>query len=215
MVLANRPGFPFHGNALFRDCGDAFAGIVVDNPDVASEEALLEALAPSRPADERRRLACAFAELRARHDAGALSYPFSMRECAAVARHLERYGGDERDPGAFAEALANVLAHDAFSAQRSAVADVFEAHGFEGAKDRLAEALGSMPGAAALARDLKIEYLFSGAKEGGGASTPRTGLDAPKFGKVDPTQAPHVGGNTWAGGSGGSDTAGLGGRGGP
>jgi hypothetical protein len=26
---------------------------------------------------------------------------------------------------------------------------------------------------------------------------------------------PHVGGNTWAGGSGGSDTAGLGGRGGP
>ena len=27
--------------------------------------------------------------------------------------------------------------------------------------------------------------------------------------------APHVGGNTWAGGTGGSDTAGLGGRGGP
>ena len=33
--------------------------------------------------------------------------------------------------------------------------------------------------------------------------------------KVDPTGAPHVGGNRWAGGSGGSDTAGLGGRGGP
>jgi hypothetical protein len=37
----------------------------------------------------------------------------------------------------------------------------------------------------------------------------------PKHGKEDPTNAPHVGGNTWAGGTGGSDTAGLGGKGGP
>jgi hypothetical protein len=44
---------------------------------------------------------------------------------------------------------------------------------------------------------------------------PRTGLNAPKHGKVDPKNEPHVGGNTWAGGTGGSDTAGLGGRGGP
>jgi len=41
------------------------------------------------------------------------------------------------------------------------------------------------------------------------------GLDTPKHGKVDPTGAPHVGGNTWAGGTGGRDTAGLGGIGGP
>ena len=40
-------------------------------------------------------------------------------------------------------------------------------------------------------------------------------LDSPKHGKVDPTGAPHVGGNTWAGGTGGRDTAGLGGVGGP
>lgn len=33
--------------------------------------------------------------------------------------------------------------------------------------------------------------------------------------QVDPTNAPHVGGNTWAGGTGGRDTAGLGGKGGP
>ena len=37
----------------------------------------------------------------------------------------------------------------------------------------------------------------------------------PKHGKVDETGAPHVGGNTWAGGTGGRDTAGLGGKGGP
>ena len=39
--------------------------------------------------------------------------------------------------------------------------------------------------------------------------------EAPKHGKVDETGAPHVGGNTWAGGTGGRDTAGLGGKGGP
>jgi MoxR-like ATPase len=46
-------------------------------------------------------------------------------------------------------------------------------------------------------------------------STPKTGTDAPKHGKEDEKNEPHHGGNTWAGGSGGSDTAGLGGRGGP
>uniref|UniRef100_A0A673AZC6 von Willebrand factor A domain-containing protein 8 n=1 Tax=Sphaeramia orbicularis TaxID=375764 RepID=A0A673AZC6_9TELE len=44
-----------------------------------------------------------------------------------------------------------------------------------------------------------------------------SGMDvtAPKHGKVDPVNAPHVGGNQWAGGTGGRDTAGLGGKGGP
>jgi hypothetical protein len=36
-----------------------------------------------------------------------------------------------------------------------------------------------------------------------------------KHGKEDPDNTPHVGGNTWAGGTGGTDTAGLGGRVGP
>ncbi|XP_055954220.1 von Willebrand factor A domain-containing protein 8-like [Argiope bruennichi] len=40
-------------------------------------------------------------------------------------------------------------------------------------------------------------------------------VSGPKHGKIDPTGAPHVGGNMWAGGTGGRDTAGLGGRGGP
>merc|ERR1719270_2866032 len=42
-----------------------------------------------------------------------------------------------------------------------------------------------------------------------------TDLNSPKHGKIDPTGAPHVGGNTWAGGTGGRDTAGMGGIGGP
>lgn len=40
-------------------------------------------------------------------------------------------------------------------------------------------------------------------------------FNGPKHGKVDPDNAPHHGGNTWAGGSGGRDTAGMGGVGGP
>ncbi|KAM8786530.1 von Willebrand factor A domain-containing protein 8 [Rhynchonycteris naso] len=40
-------------------------------------------------------------------------------------------------------------------------------------------------------------------------------VSSPKHGKEDPDNAPHVGGNTWAGGTGGRDTAGLGGKGGP
>lgn len=45
---------------------------------------------------------------------------------------------------------------------------------------------------------LDIEYLKDG----------KTDLSGPKHGKVDPENKPHVGGNQWAGGSGGRDTAG-------
>ena len=38
-------------------------------------------------------------------------------------------------------------------------------------------------------------------------------VESPKHGKIDPDNTPHVGGNTWAGGTGGRDTAGLGGKG--
>ena len=40
-------------------------------------------------------------------------------------------------------------------------------------------------------------------------------VSSPKVGKIDPNNDPHVGGNQWAGGTGGRDTAGLGGKGGP
>jgi hypothetical protein len=50
---------------------------------------------------------------------------------------------------------------------------------------------------------LEIEYEHNGKD-----------AEGPKHGKVDPENTPHFGGNTWAGGSGGRDTAGLGGKGG-
>jgi hypothetical protein len=39
--------------------------------------------------------------------------------------------------------------------------------------------------------------------------------NGPTMGKIDPKNDPHVGGNMWQGGSGGSNTPGMGGRGGP
>ena len=41
-----------------------------------------------------------------------------------------------------------------------------------------------------------------------GTSFPKTDMSGPKHGKEDENNEPHVGGNTWAGGTGGSDTAG-------
>ena len=48
-----------------------------------------------------------------------------------------------------------------------------------------------------------------------GTSSRPPPLSGPKLGKWDENNDPHVGGNQWQGGTGGSDTAGLGGRGGP
>eukprot|EP00929_Paragymnodinium_shiwhaense_P058805 TRINITY_DN29464_c0_g1_i1.p2 TRINITY_DN29464_c0_g1~~TRINITY_DN29464_c0_g1_i1.p2 ORF type:complete len:704 (+),score=153.80 TRINITY_DN29464_c0_g1_i1:2401-4512(+) len=215
-VLANPPGFPFHGNAFFRSCGDVFAAIALDNPDVSSEAALLEYVAPTYPDRAAlQQLARAFASLRNKASNGAIAYPYSMREAVAVAKHLEQFPDDS-----VSQALANVLAFEAFDAPlRQQLAEVFEEHGFRGVAKELEAVFGAVAGDggsrtdAKLLEKIEIKYLPLGAE--GGASTPRTGLDAPKHGKVDPTGAPHVGGNTWAGGSGGSDTAGLGGRGGP
>ncbi|CEG41995.1 conserved hypothetical protein [Plasmopara halstedii] len=47
-----------------------------------------------------------------------------------------------------------------------------------------------------------IEIKLNGSNVGG-SSIPKTGLNVPKHGKEDPKNDPHVGGNTWAGGSGG------------
>lgn len=214
-VLANRPGFPFHGNAFFRECGDVFAAIAVDNPDVESERALLEHVAPTYPRRwDLERLARAFAELRGLAEVGSIAYPYSMREAVAVARHLEKFPHDS-----VPEALTNVLAFEAFdSPLRRRLAEVFEKQGFSGVSAAFERAFGPVAGEAGFVRsgdgkEVDIHYLPLGAD--GGASVPRTGLDGPKHGEVDPTGAPHVGGNKWAGGSGGSDTAGLGGRGGP
>ena len=125
VVLANRPGWPFLGNDFFRECGDALAAHVVDNPDAASELALLRALAPRADARVLAALVGAFGRLRALADAGELSYPYSTRELTRVARHLDAF------PDApVADALEDVLAFDARDAKLAeGLRDVLRAHG--------------------------------------------------------------------------------------
>ena len=203
-VLANRPGLPFLGNNFFRECGDLFTTVIVANPDLDSELHLLRSSAPSANVDDLKKLAHIFSDLRADHDVGQLNYPFSAREAVNIARHLEAF-----PQLGMAEAAENVLAFDTLNyATREFVAETFRKYGFEIPKLSRMAGQRSRP---VLGADGKIMEI----RREGSWSKPKTGTDLPKHGREDPKNEAHVGGNTWAGGTGGSDTAGLGGRGGP
>lgn len=89
IALANRPGYPFLGNDLFAECGDVFACHAIENPDPASEFALLRSYGPHVTADVLNRLISLFNELRGMVDQGLLLYPFSTRELVNIVKHLE------------------------------------------------------------------------------------------------------------------------------
>ena len=78
IVLANRPGHPFLGNNFFRECGDLFTTLVVENLDVASETTLLGQFAPSVSPVTLERLALSFSDLRGHYETGQLIYPYSV-----------------------------------------------------------------------------------------------------------------------------------------
>ena len=106
-LLANRPGFPFQGNDLFRETGDVFSSHVVENPDLESEVQLLQGYAPDVEVSVLRRLSSAFTELRRQVDEGTLAYPYSTRELVNVSRHLQRFPGQS-----LGEALRDILDFD-------------------------------------------------------------------------------------------------------
>jgi MoxR-like ATPase len=108
IVLANPPGFPFHGNDFFRECGDLFAAYVMGNPDAESQLRVLTAYAPTLPRVLLERLVAVFIELQNAFTQGTLTYPFSLRELIAVVKHMSRYPQD----GVFG-ALNNVFNFDA------------------------------------------------------------------------------------------------------
>ncbi|KAG5510829.1 hypothetical protein JKF63_07901 [Porcisia hertigi] len=108
IVLANPPGFPFHGNDFFRECGDLFAAYVMSNPDTESQLSVLTAYAPALPQPFLKRLVLVFRELQNAFTQGNLTYPFSLRELIAVVRHMSRYPQD----GVYG-ALNNVFNFDA------------------------------------------------------------------------------------------------------
>ncbi|KAJ3366076.1 hypothetical protein HDU91_002000 [Kappamyces sp. JEL0680] len=195
VVLANRPGYPFLGNDFFGSIGEVFGTYPVENPSFESEMALLSQLAPSVERKLLRRLVGAFNDLRKAFDNGLVSYPYSLRELINLVRHLERFPDQN-----IATVLRNVFDFDVHRTEMNQLLlETFQRHGiplthigFEAVYQSTSE-------------KLAIKY----------ATKQPPPIDAPKHGKVDEKNEPHVGGNTWAGGTGGSNTAGLGGRGGP
>lgn len=94
IVLANRPGFPFHGNDFFKSCGDVFEDVIIlDAPDDPDHEVrLFRSLAPSTDPDLADRIVRALVDLRKLADKGHLTYPYSTRDLCRIARHLEVFG---------------------------------------------------------------------------------------------------------------------------
>ena len=210
-VLANRPGFPFLGNDFFGEVGDCFSTRIVPNPDLNSEINLLKSYAPNVDHKVLRSIASSFADLRRMSDRGDISYPYSTREAVAVSKHLEKYPSDD-----LVATLHNVLDFDSFDDKTySTLGRVFQKNGISVTdyptwrEAMVRSQVKDKDGDGALS----IDYLGGRGADGESANPPP--LDTPKKGKWDDNNDPHVGGNQWAGGTGGSNTAGLGGRGGP
>ncbi|GAA5944071.1 H(+)-transporting V1 sector ATPase subunit E [Sporobolomyces koalae] len=199
VLLANRPGFPFLGNAFLQVLGDNFSSYAVPNPDLDSEIAVLEALAPDLSRDLILGLTQAFQALRIEFDKGNITYPFSLRELLALVRHIQQFD----DP--LEAALRNVFDFDVHSpATLDALYNALRQYNL-GVRRVGIDAVRGAEGSSAEERVKSAEIIKF-------EPTGSTELDEPKHGKEDDKE--HSGGNTWAGGTGGRDTAGLGGRGG-
>ncbi|TBU30306.1 AAA domain-containing protein [Dichomitus squalens] len=195
ILLANRPGYPFLGNHFLQVLGDNFCCHAVTNPDMASERKLLSQLAPQISEDMILRLVAAFQDLRRAYDAGTVTYPYSLRELLNLVRHMQAYPNDSLEA-----ALRNVFDFDIYKPETiSKLADILDHNGL------VVKKLGINA-----AREVTEKKVLDLKFEPKGD----TSLKEPKFGKEDPDNEAHTGGNTWAGGTGGRDTAGLGGRGG-
>jgi len=115
-----------------------------------------------------------------------------------IAKHLEKYPQDKVET-----VMENVFSFDTYDSQvKENILKVLQKYEFKIDGQFLHPShVSGMEGK----EPLRLEYHSPSTREAKG----------PKHGKIDPNNTPHVGGNTWAGGTGGSDTAGLGGKGGP
>ncbi|KIY70240.1 hypothetical protein CYLTODRAFT_488278 [Cylindrobasidium torrendii FP15055 ss-10] len=191
VLLANRPGYPFLGNHFLQVLGENFSAHAVGNPDEASERKLLEQLAPDMDAHTIQKLVSTFQDLRIGYESGTLGYPYSLRELINLVKHLQAYPTDSLD-----NALRNVFDFDVYKPDTiDKLETILIKNGLQVSHLGLDAARESAK---------KIEDIQFVPKE--------TDLAGPKEGKHDDED--HHGGNTWAGGTGGRDTAGLGGRGG-
>jgi von Willebrand factor A domain-containing protein 8 len=125
IILANRPGYPFLGNDFYKGVGSVFSSFAVDNPDTASEMAMLRKYGPDVPEELLRKFVAAFNELRDLVEEGQILYPYSTRELVNVVRHLQQYPDDN-----VGTILGNVFDFDLFSAEeREVLEEAFRRQG--------------------------------------------------------------------------------------
>ncbi|KAI0634180.1 AAA domain-containing protein [Trametes polyzona] len=181
ILLANRLGYPFLGNHFLQVLGDNFCCHAVTNPDMASERKLLSQLAPQLSEDLILRLVAAFHDLRKAYESGTVTYPYSLRELLNLVRHMQAYPSDSLEA-----ALRNVFDFDVYRPETiSKLAAILDHHGL------VVKNLGI--GAAREAAQKKVlDVKFEPKGD--------TSLSEPKYGKDDPENQPHTGGNTWSGG---------------
>ncbi|CAK9044134.1 Nicotinamide phosphoribosyltransferase (NAmPRTase) (Nampt) (Pre-B-cell colony-enhancing factor 1 homolog) (PBEF) (Visfatin) [Durusdinium trenchii] len=211
IVLANRPGYPFMGHDFFKLCGDVFSCHVVDNPDIASEVALLRSVGPDVPEEQVLQLSVLFAELREMVEAGQLAYPYSTRELVKLVSHAQRFPKDRLE-----ELASTVFAFDlADEKKRTPLLGVLQRHGIATTEESIRLLDGYTSGDMSLkldeGRDKSKDVVNK--ENPDGTRPPDMAPGGPKHGKWDGQE--HIGGNQFAGGSGGTGTAGLGGRWGP
>ena len=186
-ALVNPPGYPFHGHALTKEMSDVFSCHTVPPMDVDSHKRILMSYGSNVHPSIIDKVVDMWEDLRIAHQRGTITYPFCVRESVNVIKHINIFPNDGIEA-----AIDNVVSFDRLDRGLSKhLDDIFREHGV----DIFAHSSTS---------SMKIPGLAKG-----GISTPRTRASSPKHGKVDPNNEPHVGGNTWAGGTGGSDTAGM------
>ncbi|KAJ3746345.1 AAA domain-containing protein [Lentinula detonsa] len=195
VLLANRPGYPFLGNHFLQVLGESFSPYAISNPDQKSERKLLQQLAPEMDEDLILRLVGAFADLRKGYETGKVGYPYSLRELINLVRHMRAYPNDS-----LSDVLRNVFDFDVYKPETiEKLREILDHHG------------------------LRVQHLgIDAAREASSAKgvkdvqytpkSPKDILGDPKEGEHDDKQ--HIGGNKYAGGIGGRETAGLGGKGG-
>ncbi|XP_052760098.1 von Willebrand factor A domain-containing protein 8-like [Mya arenaria] len=146
IVLANRPGFPFLGNDFFGAMGDIFSCHGIDNPDKASEMAMLRQYGPDVSEQVLEKLVLSFGELRNMADQGLIAYPYSTREVVNMVKHIQRFP----DEG-LTTVIGNVFDFDSYNSElREVLISTMQKHGIP---------LGARPDSIQLAKELPLPRL--------------------------------------------------------
>jgi hypothetical protein len=173
--------------------------------DRESEIMLLRFFGPNVPLEILERISGAFCELRKLVDEGVLAYPYSTRECVNIVKHLQSFPSDDVN-----EALENIFSFDYLDdSAKKHIVEVFNRNRIRLKNFNVYERRERQK------KKPPLEITYNPRKPPPVHLTSFAvplillQIGAPKHGKVDPMNVPHVGGNTWAGGTGGSTTAGL------